>query len=84
MVFKDLLKAWRGGMSLKEAAAVLDIDYPSYRKYETGKRTPCKLARAEIARRMEENPQERMSRLATLSSAETRSLMGMKAEQPEE
>lgn len=50
--FKEKLKAWRGRLSLKEAAAKLDIDYPSYRKYESGHRTPCKLARAEIERRM--------------------------------
>lgn len=58
MAFKDRLKAWRGALSLKEAAAALDIDYPTYRKYETGKRTPCKLALAEIERRMVEDRPE--------------------------
>lgn len=52
MLFKEKLKQWRGKRSLKEAAAVLGIDYPSYRKYETGKRTPCKMAKPEIERRM--------------------------------
>lgn len=42
--FKDKLKTWRGKLSLKEAAAVLEMDYSTYRKYECGKRTPCKLA----------------------------------------
>lgn len=52
-LLKDRLKAWRGKRSLKEAAADLGVDYPSYRKYETGKRTPHKLAMAELERRME-------------------------------
>lgn len=56
VLFKDMLKNWRGTRSLKEAAAVLEIDYPSYRKYETGKRTPVKLAQIEIERRMNANP----------------------------
>lgn len=54
LLLKDRLKEWRGRYSLKEAAAVLDIDYPTYRKYETGKRTPSKLALAEIERRLQE------------------------------
>jgi len=57
VLFKDRLKLWRGKkLSLKEAAALLDVDYPTYRKYETGKRTPCKLALAEIERRLVERP----------------------------
>jgi hypothetical protein len=56
MPFKTKLKKWRGQRSLKEAAAAIDVDYPSYRKYETGKRTPCKLALAEIERRMNDHP----------------------------
>jgi len=51
--FAKALKEWRGKRSLKEAAADLNIDYPSVRKYACGKRTPCKLARAELERRME-------------------------------
>ena len=43
-LLKDRLKEWRGDRSLKEAAAVLKLDYPTYRKYETGKRSPCKMA----------------------------------------
>lgn len=56
VLFKDRLKQWRKNRSLKEAAADLGVDYPSYRKYETGKRTPCKLALAELDRRMIEKP----------------------------
>lgn len=52
-LLKDRLKKWRGSRSLKEAAAALGIDYPTYRKYETGKRNPCKLAAAELDRRLE-------------------------------
>jgi transcriptional regulator with XRE-family HTH domain len=48
------LKAWRGKLSQKEAAAKLDVHYPTYRKYETGKRTPSKLAAAELDRRLVE------------------------------
>jgi hypothetical protein len=59
VLFKDALKLWRGSRSLKEAAAVLDIDYPSYRKWETGKRTPVKLSQLEIERRMTANPDTR-------------------------
>jgi hypothetical protein len=43
-LFKDRLKKWRGKRSLKEAAAVLKLEYGLYRKYETGKRSPCRLA----------------------------------------
>lgn len=52
--FQDMLKEWRGKLSQKEAAAKLDVDYPTYRKYACGKRTPCKLAQAELIRRMKE------------------------------
>lgn len=51
-LLKDRIKKWQGKRSLKECAAVLDIDYPSMRKYATGKRTPRKLALAELERRM--------------------------------
>src|SRR5215813_3192643 len=53
LLLAEKLKAWRGRLSLKEAAAKLDIDYPTYRKYESGKRTPCKLALAELQRRLD-------------------------------
>ena len=43
-LLKDRLKKWRGYRSQKEAAAALKMCYPTYRKYETGHRTPCKLA----------------------------------------
>lgn len=50
----DKIRQWRGRLSLKEAAAALDVDYPTFRKYASGKRTPCKLALAELERRMNE------------------------------
>jgi len=49
---KDLLREWRGKRRQKEAASDLDIPLPTYRKYEYGKRTPTKLAMAELLRRM--------------------------------
>ena len=52
VLLKDRIKEWKGKRSLKECAAALDIDYPSMRKYATGKRTPSKLALAELERRM--------------------------------
>ena len=51
-LLKDRIRKWQGKRSLKECAAILDIDYPSMRKYATGKRTPCKLALIELERRM--------------------------------
>ena len=50
VLLKDRLKQWRGKRSLKEAAAALGVDYPTYRKYETGKRNPCKLAAQQLDR----------------------------------
>lgn len=49
---KDRLREWRGKRRQKEAASDLDIPLPTYRKYEYGKRTPNKLALAELLRRM--------------------------------
>ena len=48
----DRLKRWRGPLRQKEAAARLDLPLPTYRKYELGKRTPNKLALAELDRRL--------------------------------
>jgi hypothetical protein len=50
---KDLLREWQGKRRQKEAAADLDIPLPTYRKFLYGKRTPNKLALAELVRRME-------------------------------
>ena len=53
-----LAKLWRDSaqlpsiLILKECASDLGIDYPSMRKYAIGKRTPHKLALAELERRM--------------------------------
>jgi hypothetical protein len=46
------LREWRGKRYLKEAAAILDIPLPTYRKYESGERHPNNLAEAELKRRM--------------------------------
>lgn len=49
---KDRLREWQGKRRQKEAAADLDIPLPTYRKFLYGKRTPNKLALAELLRRM--------------------------------
>ena len=59
----DKLRSWRGKLYRKEAAALLDLPLGTYRKYETGKRTPSKIALAELERRL-----ERASTSAALSS----------------
>lgn len=53
LLLKDRLKTWRGKRYRKEAAALLDIPLATYRKYEEGRRTPNKLALAELERRLE-------------------------------
>jgi len=55
-LLKDRLKIWRGKRYQKEAASDLDLPLPTYRKYENGKRTPNKLAMAELERRLLANP----------------------------
>lgn len=52
MTLAKELKQWRGRLYQKEAADKLQIPLPTYRKYEAGKRTPNKLALAELKRRM--------------------------------
>jgi Helix-turn-helix len=52
-LLKNRLREWRGKRRQKEAAADLDIPVPTYRKYEYGKRTPNRLALAELNRRMD-------------------------------
>ena len=54
MLLPEKLKLWRGKTPWKAAAAILDIPFGTYRKYESGKRTPNKLALAELERRMAE------------------------------
>lgn len=55
----DRLRQWRGKRYIKEAAAILGLPMGTYRKYEEGKRTPNKLALAELERRITENTNER-------------------------
>jgi len=52
-LFKDRLKVWRGKLRQKEGADKLKVPLSTYRKWEIGKQTPGKLARAELERRME-------------------------------
>ncbi len=52
LLLKNKLRLWRGDLRQKEAAAILDLPLPTYRKYELGKRTPNKLALAELERRL--------------------------------
>lgn len=54
MLLKDKLRIWRGKLYQKEAAEILGIPLATYRKYESGKRTPNKLALAELERRIGE------------------------------
>ena len=51
--FANQILVWRGKKSVKEAAAILDLDYPTMRKYACGKRTPAKLVVEAILTRME-------------------------------
>lgn len=46
--FKDRLKKWRGKKYQKEAADLLGVPLPTYRKWECGKRTPNKFVRSVI------------------------------------
>lgn len=55
-LFSRKLREWRGRRYQKEAAVILDIPLPTYRKYERGKRTPNKLAMAELERRINAHP----------------------------
>ena len=52
MLLSKELNLWRGNRNAKTAASDLDIPLPTYRKYLSGKRTPNKLAIAELRRRM--------------------------------
>lgn len=54
-LFAKRLKQWRGGLRQKEAAAILDIPLPTYRKYEAGKRTPGKLALIVLEQRLNQH-----------------------------
>lgn len=51
--FKNQLRKWRGNRIQKEGASLLNVPVATFRKWEYGKRTPNKLAMAEIKRRME-------------------------------
>ena len=53
MLLRKELKLWQGNRNAKTAAFDLDLPLPTFRKYLNGKRTPNKLAMAELKRRME-------------------------------
>jgi DNA-binding transcriptional regulator YiaG len=54
VLLKDLLREWRGKLRQKEAADKLEVPYATYRKWETGKRTPTKFTELELRRRLRE------------------------------
>jgi predicted transcriptional regulator len=47
------LLAWRAGRSNGEAARLLGLPMPTFKKYIYGEREPSELAKAELVRRME-------------------------------
>lgn len=53
MLLKKELAQWQGNRNAKTAAFDLQIPLPTFRKYRNGKRTPNKLALAELKRRMQ-------------------------------
>ena len=55
MLLSKELKIWQGKRNKKTAASDLGLEYSTYRKYLNGKRTPNKLAMAELVRRMNGN-----------------------------
>lgn len=50
--FAKVLDRWRGKRKPREAATTLGLDYPTFRKYASGKRTPPKSALAGLQKRM--------------------------------
>ena len=52
MLLKKELQIWQGNRNAKTAASDLDLPLATFRKYRNGKRTPNKLALAELKRRM--------------------------------
>lgn len=50
----DRLRRFQGRLTIKEAAAKLDLPYGTFRKYSNGHRTPNKMAMAELLRRLAE------------------------------
>ena len=53
MALKKELEIWQGKRNAKTAASDLQIPLATFRKYRNGKRTPNKLALAELRRRLE-------------------------------
>lgn len=55
MTFSDQLKIWRGHRYQKEAADALDVSVRTYESWESGARSPGKITRSELHRRMDAN-----------------------------
>jgi DNA-binding transcriptional regulator YiaG len=55
IIFSKQIELWRKakGLRQKEAAAVLDVPFGTFRSWERGKRTPHKFTMPEIQRKME-------------------------------
>ena len=56
IAWKKRVRAWRGTLTQKEAAAVLDVPASTFRAWEYGKRQPKKESAVEYERRMEQHP----------------------------
>ena len=54
--WKYRVKQWRGKLTQKEAAAVLDVPASTFRAWEYGKRQPKKASAQEYERRMSAHP----------------------------
>ena len=54
--WKVKVRKWRGTLTQKEAAAILDISASTWRSWEYGKRTPKSASAQEFERRMAAHP----------------------------
>lgn len=58
ILWKDRVREWRGKLTQKEAADILDVPATTLRAWEYGKRQPKKASAQEFERRMETHPNE--------------------------
>jgi len=56
LLFKNLLRNWRGKRYQKEAAILLGVPVQTLRKWEYGKRTPTKITQEALKARMNDSP----------------------------
>lgn len=54
--WKTKVRKWRGSLTQKEAAAILDIPATTFRAWEYGKRQPKQASAQEFERRMAAHP----------------------------